>query len=561
MKTYQVLTICFASLFVLLSKCANPITPTGGPRDTIPPSLVNSRPDYGQLNYEQNIIRLEFDEYVNADQLTNNLIITPNQDIKYTSLIKKNQLILKLNTPFTDSTTYTFNFFNGVTDITEKNPATNLILPFSTGDYIDSIQISGTTKDLWTQRIKPEVIVGLYPYTDTLNLLQTKPTYFIKSDDDGSFRLQNIKIAQYRLLAFEDKNSNLLLDPNDEPHAFIDSAFHLHQNIDSISLQTVLYNPYTPKIISARPLADFFQVRLDKSITTYTTAPIDTSYQLYSQLEEENTTIKYYNQPNYPDSLLITLGTSDSALNQTLDSLYIRFNESKRRKPQLAVSYPTRPVTTTTDTLRTTIKFDKPISDYDLSLFTAQADTILTLPVTPTGQWNHNYTQVSLNIPFSWSKYQDSIRQVLRTTITDTTVNIDQLTITQTSLNIPSASFTSVEDDTTTTIQIPFKYQTSKPTGILRYQVQVNHDQFFVHLIDKDYRTIQTLKNQRTGTFTELPAGTYSIRILIDTNRDGQWQNANLPMDQQHEPIYVYQEFTELRNNWDITIGPVQTPY
>ena len=127
MNRFLLLAITALSI-LFLDQCANPIPPTGGPKDTIPPSLISSNPALEELNFNKKLVRLSFDEFINADQIKSNLIITPNQDIKYSHLIKKNDLIIKLQSELTDSTTYIFNFFNGVTDITEKNPVEKLIL-------------------------------------------------------------------------------------------------------------------------------------------------------------------------------------------------------------------------------------------------------------------------------------------------------------------------------------------------------------------------------------------------------------------------------------------------
>ena len=38
-------------LYLLVISCANPITPTGGEKDTIPPNLVKTIPEIGQKNF------------------------------------------------------------------------------------------------------------------------------------------------------------------------------------------------------------------------------------------------------------------------------------------------------------------------------------------------------------------------------------------------------------------------------------------------------------------------------------------------------------------------------
>ena len=138
----------------LFDRCASSSNPTGGPKDTIPPTLISSVPQAGSKNYKGSTILLEFDEYVNSDKLKQNLIITPTTKIKYKVIPRKTFVEIKLEEPLADSTTYNFNFFKGITDITEKNPAVNLSLPFSTGPTIDSMSISGFVIDHLTEKKK-----------------------------------------------------------------------------------------------------------------------------------------------------------------------------------------------------------------------------------------------------------------------------------------------------------------------------------------------------------------------------------------------------------------------
>ena len=157
-------------LFEILSYgCANPISPTGGIKDTIPPTLLESNPVDQQLNFEGQTITLWFDEIISADKITSNLVITPTTETKYKTVQKKYSVSLQFEEPFDDSTTYTFNFFDGITDITEKNPAENLILAFSTGNYIDSLYLSGQVIDLLTGEPQDKITVGLYNITDSLD--------------------------------------------------------------------------------------------------------------------------------------------------------------------------------------------------------------------------------------------------------------------------------------------------------------------------------------------------------------------------------------------------------
>ncbi len=69
------------TLSVLGSGCAQIVAPTGGPRDTLPPNLVEADPPNGTINFKDNRITLNYDEYVQFQQLQENLLVSPTPKI------------------------------------------------------------------------------------------------------------------------------------------------------------------------------------------------------------------------------------------------------------------------------------------------------------------------------------------------------------------------------------------------------------------------------------------------------------------------------------------------
>ena len=169
-------------LFVL--SCARQTSPTGGPKDTIPPILVRSFPVKEQTNFKDNSIELIFDEAVAVNNPKEQIIITPDINKDYDIVAHKNRVSLTLNNKLKDSTTYSFNFRDAVQDITEKNPAVNLKLAISTGSYIDSLSIEGITVDPIKDKEYKDITIALYE-SDTFNILKHKPVYLTKSNDKG----------------------------------------------------------------------------------------------------------------------------------------------------------------------------------------------------------------------------------------------------------------------------------------------------------------------------------------------------------------------------------------
>src|SRR6478609_9733185 len=133
---------------LFLMCCAKTTSPTGGPKDTIPPTLVKSIPEKGSLNYAGNEIQLTFSENIMLKNQKEQIIVTPGIGDRYKIEFNKKTVTIKLEEKLKDSTTYTFSFRDAVVDLNEQNPARNLKLAFSTGTYIDSLSIEGKVNDL-----------------------------------------------------------------------------------------------------------------------------------------------------------------------------------------------------------------------------------------------------------------------------------------------------------------------------------------------------------------------------------------------------------------------------
>jgi hypothetical protein len=191
-SNYFLWLIC--GIFVL--GCARQSTPTGGPKDTIPPVLIKSYPAKGQINFKDNYLELTFSEAVILNNPKEQFLITPSVGKEYKTELRKNKVFIRFEKPLLDSTTYSINFRDGIQDITEKNPARNLKLAFSTGHYIDSLSIAGKVTELLKDKEVKDATVALYQ-TDTFNIFKHKPVYITRANDKGIFSIENLKPGKY----------------------------------------------------------------------------------------------------------------------------------------------------------------------------------------------------------------------------------------------------------------------------------------------------------------------------------------------------------------------------
>ncbi len=335
MKNLFPIFILILSIYVY--GCANQVAPTGGPKDTIPPTLTKSIPPHKSINYNNKTFKLYFDEFINVDKIKQDLIITPFIENEFQVKSKKNELTVIFEDSFDSLTTYTINFGNGVTDITEKNPAVNLSIAFSTGPIIDSIYIKGTTIDLYKNNPLEKVVIALFNNKDTLDMLTGKPRYFAKTNKEGEFLIENIKNGFYKLYAFEDDNNNMINDPEEEMHAFIADSIDLNNSIDDITLRLQLLDIRPLKFNRGKFTGLYYDLSYNKNIHSYSIQEYDNKRNLpipINGLSDENKAIRFYKDSLFryeKDSIGIIVTAQDSLKNATQDTVYIQFRKSKRK--------------------------------------------------------------------------------------------------------------------------------------------------------------------------------------------------------------------------------------
>lgn len=210
----------------LAQRCANAVAPTGGPKDEIPPKVVEEVPENRSINFSGKKIEITFDEYITLENANQNVLISPPLSEKPDIKLKNKTVVIKFKETLAENTTYTINFGEAIKDLHESNLFKDYVYSFSTGDYIDTLRIAG--KVLYAEDKKPVegAYVSLYS-ADHDNLdslpLSAKPDYLTKTDKEGNFRLDGLADKKYLVFAIKDVNSNLYFDLPNEEVAFLDT--------------------------------------------------------------------------------------------------------------------------------------------------------------------------------------------------------------------------------------------------------------------------------------------------------------------------------------------------
>lgn len=577
MKSLFPLFLLITSIYIY--SCANQGSPSGGPRDTIPPLLIESIPVNKSINYKGQEFQFIFDERVNADKLKSQLLITPHIENKFNVKVRKNELTLTFDEPFNDSTTFTLNFSDGVVDVTEKNPVINLSFAFSTGHYIDSIYVNGKITDLYTNEDKDGFIVGLYQITDSIDLLKDKPRYFAKTNEKGQFLIENIKNGYYKILTFNDENKNLILNPETEDHGFLSDSIDLTLSLDSVRIQTQLINASEFRSIRSKKTGRYFDVQYNKPFIQYHLTKLDSTHTLPippNNRVKGNKILRFYPRETYQyniDSLGLIITAIDSMFNQSIDTAYIQFAETSRKPEAFKASFFPSDNAYVDPLVHHTYSFDKPIETfYQDSLFILYDTLKIELVPDSTISWNKNKTELTFDILLDKDFLATEIDTLLKiysdttkidslavndTTRTDSirmakydyfsSVNTNQVTV-----SFPKGTFISVEGDSTPAVRNNYKFKSLDQLGSVSGQITTDYQSFTLQLVNAKYEIIEELQNTTTFSFPYVKPGKYTFRIMIDNNSDGTWSYGNILKDEMPESVYFYPEIFDVRANWQL---------
>lgn len=205
------------------SGCASIVPPSGGPRDTLPPVIVGVNPPNKTIHFNSKQIKIDFDEYVELDDIFKNLIISPLPKLMPEVTRKFRTVTVKLKDTLQPNTTYIYNFAKAVKDLHEGNPAKDLLYVFSTGSYFDSLQLSGNVRMARTGKPDSTLTAMLYNNLDDSAVLKERPRYITRVDTTGTFFFRFLAPGKYKLYAMKDDGGSYMFN-GEQIFAFADSV-------------------------------------------------------------------------------------------------------------------------------------------------------------------------------------------------------------------------------------------------------------------------------------------------------------------------------------------------
>lgn len=523
----------FLTLFsFLLASCARVGSPVGGAKDSIPPQITGSNIDSPRVNVPRDIreLRIDFDEYITLKDINKQLIISPplKQITKILpSGMGNKYLLIKWTDTLQENTTYNFNFGNAIVDNNEGNALGYYNFAFSTGEKIDSLFISGELKSLINEKDKKSeegnMVVGLYQQKDSMDYRQ-KPYYITKADPDGYFELNYLAPGNYRVLAFEDSNSNSVYDIGKEKVGFLKEQISLDKSISGLNinlypskkpvkylemkevpggvLMTFEGNPDTVKILS-----------LNENLKDYkvTHSPKSDSAMIWFNAPAQN--IGIANNENLKFSY-------DNGVKQDSVSLFYRYN----------------------------VKNEMSIANNRGNSLAPQQDFVVT----------SNYFVDKIQ-PEKWSLVSDSIKQEFTAEISEKNpfeiyIKSDFKEGKKYSLTIPKETVSSFYETIIKSYRFDFESDKIENYGDLMVTLENEPKQkFWIQLLTETGNIAYSKYGvEKLINFKSLKPGQYNLRILVDENENGIWDFADFANNIIAEPVFIFDKKIEVRPLWEI---------
>ncbi|MBQ8492762.1 MAG: Ig-like domain-containing protein [Alistipes sp.] len=589
----------------LLTKCASTMTPTGGPKDTLPPVIVLMQPD----NFTTNIdtlhppkIYVEFNEYVQIKDQQKELYTSPAMKKKPSVVRRGRGIVVTIKDTLRPNTTYAINFGSSIQDNNESNPLHSMRYVFSTGDEIDSMYMSGYTADSYKADSVSKSFIYFFiadsvekPTEWDSTMFKYKPHVIARAEKNGIFIAQNLKPVDYRIYAFEDTNNNMEYEPSVDQIGFLDSTYNpLTMPGFSIWFDSLRHYP------SADPQL-YFRMFMDKKFARHTLSG--------QERVNRHKAILYFGAPN-PDvkEILFDSIPSDRVIYdpQTVgkDTVALWFDMAPEELP---------------DTIKGTIRYLKHDSINNLVESTdklrlawvkvetkeereererlekerekaAKAGTEWVEPEVPnpfkitipsSGDF-HKDKHVDIEFDFPLTKFDSAAITLKMTTEQITEPQDVEFHFIQDSINrckfqlradwqplakyellMPAGVFENVAHEQNDTIKC--SYTGSDPAKFAKVNINLksSKDQarYILQLTNAQGKTQKQIRNATTGSYTMeyVTPGDVMLRVVEDLNGNGKWDSGDMVAMRQPERTEIYKneeglETIATKENWEFDI-------
>ena len=592
----KLLYICCIAL--AMAGCARMGQPDGGWYDDDPPKVIGCTPADQATNVTAKKITILFDEYIKLTDANNKVTVSPPQlevpDIKATG----KKIVVELQDSLIANTTYTIDFSDAISDNNENNPMGSYTYSFSTGERIDTFEVSGYVLDASNLEPIKGISVGLY--SDLADsAFQTKPMLRIsRTDGSGHFVIKGVAPGTYRAYALQDADGDFRFSQKSEMIGFNNQTFETGSKPDvrtdtiwrdSLHIDGLIQVPYTHFLPDDITLLAFTHVQTDRFLIKTERAEANKFSMFFT-----------YGHPDLPVIKGLNFDSNDAFLVET--------NEK-----QDTIHYWLRDTTLINqDTLRMQITYQ--MSD-STGMLVSQTDTIEALAKTPYEKrlkakakeweqwkkdiekkkkrgidvdtiWHEKPLEVKFDVPSSMDPdkrvhvemptpllrcdtaaihlysmidsvwYESSCSMVpIPNQMRQYELLADWRPGIEYSLEVDSAAFEDIYGKVSKAYKQGIKVKTEDEYGTLKLNISGVEDSAMVVMLlnGTDKVVKQTRVKNHVAEFRFVKPEKYYVSAFIDENGNGIWDTGSYAENRQAEAVYYYPREIECKAKWDVS--------
>lgn len=597
------LLLCLLAL-ILTAACASIGNPDGGRFDETPPRVVGSSPADGAVNVSKRKVQILFDEYIKLEKASEKVVISPPQIEPANVRADGKRVKVDFYDSLRANTTYTIDFSDAIEDNNEGNPMGQYTFSFSTGDVIDTMQVSGRVLNAADLEPIKGIMVGLYPADSTWNdtLFRTRPFLRVsRTNGEGRFTIKGVKDGAYRVRALDDKDGDFVFSQKNERVAF-DTTVYVTGSFPDVRMDTVWrdslwydsirvvpYTHYTPDdVLLLAFLEDGQERHLLKTVypeptsfTFYFTAPSDSTPRIKGLNFDERCLVADASLKN--DT--VTFWVTDTALIHRQDtlSMILSYMETDTLG-QLVVTNDTLDLSPKTTYAKIAAERSKQIEAWEKDRERRQKKAKKPLPYE-----ENPYERIWLEAGFKPSGSlapNQNVRYLAKEPILEVDTTKIHFYVKKDTDWLPAPFLFMPEERSAKSYMLyaewepgqkyRFVMDTAAVVSVLEHESKSVRQEFhvraveeygsiFIHVISPDTGVVVQLlsKNdkveaqQRTdkegnADFFFMKPGEYYMRCYVDANGNGQWDTGDYASGLQPERVYYFGKPLPLKAQWDL---------
>lgn len=579
--------------------CARMGQPDGGWYDDDPPVVIGSDPADQSTNVKAKKITIYFDEFIKLEDATSKVTVSPPQlempEINATG----KKIVVELQDSLKENTTYTIDFSDAISDNNEGNPLGNYTYSFSTGDQIDTLEVSGYVLDASNLEPVKGIKVGLYnDLADSA--FKTKPMLRVsQTDSRGHFVIKGVAPGTYRAYALNDVDGDFRFSqkaemvgfnhdtfvPSFKPDTRTDTIWRDSLHIDA--LKKVPYTHFLPDDIT---LLAFTQLQTDRFLLKTERNEPEKFSMFFSYGHPELPVIKGLNF-DADSAFVVETGEKQDTIHYWLRDTTLINQDTLRMEISYMITDTLGNLVSHTDTLEALAKvpYEKRMKEKAKAFEKWQKeqekkkkhdekyDSIYPVEVlkpnyqVPSSMDPDKKIEIEMPIPLQrcdtagvhlysmidsvWYEAPFTFRPVeyqLRKyeIIAEWRPNIEY------SLEIDSAAFEDIHGLVSGAFKQGIKVKSLDEYSTLTLNISGIADSLplRVQLLNNSGGKVkEVVAHKNVVRFDYVTPGKYYVSAFVDANNNGLWDTGNYNEDLQAEAVYYYSRMIECKEKWDVT--------